>query len=101
MLFVLLVQDFADIKYSMCTLRNNRTGKIDNPSDPNVVSSTEVKWTKEVDWSTAETKWDAQYVLNASLTNFTTDHYVQNFSYGVVSATTTLQYKSGTGTSKR
>lgn len=91
-----IMQDFADIKYSMCTLKKNRTEKIDNPSDPNFVSSTEVIWTKKVDWSTAETKWEARYVLNESLTNFTRDHYVQNFSYGIVSATTTLQYKSGT-----
>lgn len=90
------MQDFAEIKYSMCTLKKNLTKKIDNPSDPNFVSSTEVIWTKEIDWSTAETKWDAKYVLKENLPNLT-DHYVQKFSYGIVSATTTLQYTSGTG----
>lgn len=96
MILFILVQDYADIKYSMSTLKIGNLKKLDNPSNPNEISSTEVIWTKETGWSTAETKWDAQYKLQETPPDLT-DHYVQTFVYGIVSAMTTLQYTSGTG----
>lgn len=96
MILFILVQDYADIKYSMSTLKIVNLKKLDNPSNPNEISSTEVIWTKETGWSTAETKWDAQYKLQETPPDLT-DHYVQTFVYGIVSAMTTLQYTSGTG----
>ena len=90
------VQDFADVKYAMCTLRTGSVDKLDNPSDPNDVSSTDVIWTKETNWLTAETEWHAQYTLQESPPDMT-NHYVQKFLYGIVNAMISLQYISGTG----
>lgn len=96
MIISILVQDYADIKYSMCTLKIGNSKKLDNPSDPNEISSKKVMWTKETGWSMAETRWDAQYNLQESPPDLT-DHYIQTFVYGIVSAMTTLLYISGTG----
>ena len=93
---ILSVQDFADVKYAMCTLRTGSVDKLDNPSDPNDVSSTDVIWTKETNWLTAETEWHAQYTLQESPPDMT-NHYVQKFLYGIVNAIISLQYISGTG----
>lgn len=90
------MQDFADIKYSMCTLRGD-SEKLDNPTDPNDINSSETIWTNIVSWKTGETKWDALYKLQETPVKGD-DHYVKEFVYGIVHARTTMKHISGTGT---
>jgi hypothetical protein len=79
----------------MCTLRGG-SEKMDNPTDPNDVNSSETIWTNIVAWEKGETKWEALYTLQETPVNHT-DHYAKNFVYGIVHAKTTLKHISGTG----
>ncbi|XP_062616047.1 uncharacterized protein LOC134277752 [Saccostrea cucullata] len=90
-----IMQDYATISYSLCTLQMDDIYKLDNPKNPNSLNSTEIIWTKETYWKTAKTKWDALYVLQESIDK-KEDHYVKDFKYGLVHARSTLQYISGT-----
>lgn len=77
----------------MCSLRKGLTEVLDNPGSPSDVNSTEIVWTNEIGWETADTTWNSRYKTeqppNVS--------YVHNFRVGIVHAKTILKHIRGKG----
>lgn len=88
------MQEYAKIKYNLCSLKTFKNIKVlPNPRDPNDVNSTEIIWTNELEWKTAETQLTSYYETVAP----TTVTYVKYFQVGIVHAKTSLKHVSGKG----
>lgn len=78
----------------MCSLRKSSTGQVlDNPGSPSDVNSTEIVWTNEIGWQTADTIWNSQYKTEKP----PDVAYVHTFRVGIVHAKTTLKHIHGKG----
>lgn len=82
--------EFANILSNWFNLRhnhyvlNNPSGTVDAGPHPTI-------WSNYGDWDLAETGWSAKYVINGTLHN-DPDHYITNFVYGIVNASTVLNF---------
>lgn len=63
---------------------NNPSGTVDAGPHP-------IIWSNYGGWDLAETAWDAKYTINEPLNN-DPKHYITNFVYGIVNASTVLNF---------
>lgn len=78
----------------MCSLRKSSTGQVlENPGSQSDVNSTEIVWTNEIGWQTADTIWNSQYKTEKP----SDVAYVHTFRVGIVHAKTTLKHIHGKG----
>lgn len=87
------MEEFADITLSQSSLRKNSGESKKNPDNPNDVNSTEIIWTKDTMWETAEAEWTSSY-QRGSPTNVP---YIKEFRVGIVNATTSFKHISNGG----
>lgn len=81
----------ANIQTNLFKLKDNHL-TIENPSDMNVVrENSPIIWSNENRWKLAETEWVAKYVLKER-PNSDSHHYIRSFVYGIIEASTTLNY---------
>lgn len=65
---------------------------IENPLDINLVKdNSPVVWSNYKHWKVAETEWVAKYVLKER-PHTDPNHYIKQFVYGIIEASTTLNY---------
>lgn len=83
--------EYANILSNWFNLRhkhyvlNNPSGTVDARPHP-------IIWSNYGGWDLAETAWDAEYTIkNGTLFN-DPDHYITNFVYGIVNASTVLNF---------
>lgn len=87
------MQNFADIKYSQSSLRKDSGEGIKNPKSPNDVNSTEIIWTKDTRWETAEAEWTSSYENGTPIKV----PYMKEFCVGIVNAKTSFKHISNGG----
>lgn len=63
---------------------NNPSGTVDAGPHP-------IIWSNYGGWDLAETEWDAKYTINGTKPKHH-DHYITNFVYGIVNASTVLNF---------
>lgn len=90
-MFYFPVIEKANIQTNLFKLKDNHL-TIENPSDMNMVTeNSPIIWSNENIWKVAETEWVAKYVLKER-PNSDSDHYIKSFVYGIIEASTTLNY---------
>lgn len=90
---IFTVTEKANILENECKLKDAAGRVLTNPSDPNTASPQPTIWTNNVIWHEADTKWDAKYTLTETPPApdpTGVSHYVTDFKYGIVQATTKL-----------
>lgn len=90
---IFTVTEKANILENECKLKDSAGRVLTNPSDPNTASPQPTIWTNNVIWHEADTKWDAKYTLTETPPApdpSGVNHYVTDFKYGIVHATTKL-----------
>lgn len=81
----------ANILSNLLKLRANHL-TIENPSDMNLVEeNSPIVWSNSKRWKEAETEWVAKYVLKEK-PHTDPNHYIKQFVYGIIEASTTLNY---------
>lgn len=81
----------ANILSNLFKLRANHL-TIENPSDMNLVEeNSPIVWSNSKRWKEAETEWVAKYVLKEK-PHTDPNHYIKQFVYGIIEASTTLNY---------
>lgn len=81
----------ANILSNLFKLKDNHL-TIENPLDMNLVTdNSPTIWSNKNGWKTAETEWVAKYVISERLPTHP-DHYIRSFVYGIIEASTTLNY---------
>nr|XP_034301655.1 uncharacterized protein LOC105322112 [Crassostrea gigas] len=91
----------ANILENECKLKDSAGRVLTNPSDPNTASPQPTIWTNNVIWHEADTKWDAKYTLTETPPApdpSGVNHYVTDFKYGIVHATTKLVLERNSAT---
>ncbi|XP_056015772.1 uncharacterized protein LOC125675332 [Ostrea edulis] len=82
--------EYADILDNLFKLRHNHY-VLTNPSHSVDPGPHPVVWSNYKNWNLAETEWNAKYVIKERLpTN--ESHYIKQFIYGIIEASTTLNY---------
>ena len=87
------MKEFANITDSISSLKIGDIDVLNNPSNPNLIDSTEIIWTNNIQWKTAEAKWSSIYKTTAP-PNIS---YVEVFRVGIVAAKTSFKYISNEG----
>lgn len=87
------MEEFANITDSTSSLRSGDTDVLNNPHHPSLIDSTEIIWTNNIQWKTAEAKWSSFYKTTAP-SNIS---YVKDFSVGIVAAKTIFKHISYEG----
>ncbi|XP_061177042.1 uncharacterized protein LOC133185758 [Saccostrea echinata] len=82
--------EYADILQNLFKLKDNHH-VLTTPSHSVDPGPHPVVWTNYKDWNLAETKWDAKYLLKER-PHSDEDHYIKAFVYGIIDASTTLNY---------
>lgn len=82
------VEEFANVTDSISSLRIGDTEVLNNPGDPNLIDSTEIIWTKETQWKTAEAQWNSFYKTTAPAKV----PYIKDFRVGIVYAKTSFKH---------
>lgn len=79
-----IVSNWFNLRHKHYVL-NNPSGTVDAGPHP-------IIWSNYGGWDLAETAWDAEYkIKNGTLFN-DPDHYITNFVYGIVNASTVLNF---------
>lgn len=78
-----IVSNWFNLRHKHYVL-NNPSGTVDAGPHP-------IIWSNYGGWDLAETAWDAKYTINGTLDN-DTEHYIKNFVYGIVKASTVLNF---------
>ncbi|XP_055997828.1 uncharacterized protein LOC125647098 [Ostrea edulis] len=88
----------ASIMENECKLEDPRGTILANPADLNEGPPQPIRWTNNVIWERAVTKWDALLQLPGTPPDLTgLDHYITNYNFGIKFATTVLrQVRGGT-----
>ncbi|XP_062599618.1 uncharacterized protein LOC134261186 [Saccostrea cucullata] len=84
--------EYADILDNLFKLKHNHH-VLTNPSDSVDPGPHPVVWSNYKDWNIVETIWNAKYVIKERL-HTDKDHYIRKFVYGIINASTTLNYTS-------
>ena len=82
------MKEFANITDSISSLKIGDTDVLNNPRNPNLIESTEIIWTNNIQWKTAEAKWSSFYKTTAP------PHisYIKDFRVGIVAAKTSFKH---------
>ena len=85
------VTEKANIVSNLFKLKDNHL-TIENPLDMNLVTeNSPTIWSNKNGWKIAETEWVAKYVISERLPTHP-DHYIKSFLYGIIEASTTMNY---------
>ncbi|XP_061176007.1 uncharacterized protein LOC133184958 [Saccostrea echinata] len=82
--------EYADVLQNLFTLKHDHQ-VLTIPSNSVDPGPHPVVWSNYKDWNLAETEWDAKYVSKGRLDK-DKDHYIKAFVYGIIDASTTLNY---------
>nr|XP_034314147.1 uncharacterized protein LOC105348718 isoform X1 [Crassostrea gigas] len=86
----------ASIMENECKLEDPSGSILANPADLNEAPPQPIRWTNNVIWERAVTKWDALFQLPAAPPDLTgLDHYVTDYRFGIKFATTKLRQVRG------
>lgn len=79
-----------------CKLEDSSGSILANPADLKEAPPQPIRWTNNVTWERAVTKWDALLQLPAAPPDLTgLDHYVTDYRFGIKFATTKLRQVRG------
>ncbi|XP_078334035.1 uncharacterized protein LOC111124258 [Crassostrea virginica] len=86
----------AEILENECKLEDPKGSILANPADLNEGPPQPIRWTNNVIWTRAVTKWDARFSLPASPPDLTgLQHYVADYRFGIKSGLTRLRQIRG------
>jgi hypothetical protein len=86
----------ANILSNECKLEDPTGTILANPADLNEGPPQPKRWTNNVIWERAVTRWDAKLQLPEAPPDISDlDHYVKGFSHGIKFATTVLRQVRG------
>ena len=90
------VVTMAEILENECKLEDPKGSILANPADLNEGPPQPIRWTNNVIWTRAVTKWDARFSLPASPPDLTgLQHYVADYRFGIKSGLTRLRQIRG------
>ena len=86
----------AEILENECKLEDPSGSILANPADLNEGPPQPIRWTNNVIWTRAVTKWDARFSLPATPPDLTgLQHYVKDYRFGIKFASTKLRQVRG------